>query len=199
MNEDENVIEVRRDYSTVNRYVDHILDRHKDLLAYNQINRWKLVLWGLGILFLCIALAYYIYSWALYIQKKEPSSETADVVLTEPNISKDKIEKITSETKENAGSSTSAEYVKRVTVDFTVFKSVELTKDRSINTGYKFNPEKIDYPDYQYCYMTTYESKNTSKRVDLGSKKGKERIVWDLDADQDLYQLGQEHCSFRFE
>lgn len=199
MNKDENVIEVRRDYSTVNRYVDHILDRHKDLLAYNQINRWKLVLWGLGILFLCIALAYYIYSWALYIQKKEPSSETVDAVLTEPNISKDTIEKITLETKEKTTSSTNAEYAKRVSVDFHVFKRVDLTKDRSISTGYKFEPNNIDYPYYQYCYEKKYDSANTATTVYLGSKEGKERVVWDLDVDHELYQLGQEHCSFRFE
>jgi len=201
MTDQEKVVEVQRDYSAVNRYVDHLLDRHQDSLAYNHVNRWKLVLWGVGILLIAVALAYYIYSWAVYIQKKEPLNNSAVSPIISEQTKTENVKQITTNLIEaNNEKPVDQPYeVKKVSVEFTVFKKVDLTGDRKIVTGYSFEPSNIETPKYQYCYLDILEGENTTRNVMLASKQGISGVQWRTNIDKTYYGLGQSHCHFRFD
>lgn len=171
--------EVWHNFQPVNEYINHLLDRQRDLLSFRRFNRWKALLIGSGIVFISGGLAYLLYSWGVYIQKKDPQPE---VVIKEvplpPSISE------------------TGERGTNVTVSYTIFQTVKLRDGDSIVTGYKFDPTNPQFPETQYCY---HQRPGATESIikQLANKQGKLQVDWSKSVGSKLFDLAQQNCAFK--
>lgn len=172
-------VEVWYNFQPVNQYINHLLDRQRDLLSFRRFSRWKALLIGVGIVLISAGIAFLLYSWGLYIQKKDPQPE---VVIREvplpPSVSD----------AEERGAN--------ITVSYTIFQTVKLPLGASIVTGYKFDPTKPDFPERQYCYHESPGAAETTIKQ-LADKQGKAQVDWSNSVGSQMFELAQQNCAFR--
>jgi len=84
----------------------------------------------------------------------------------------------------------------KVTVNFTVFYTHNLSDKESINTGYDYQPNNIKDPEKQFCYHDINTGGFKRNTTDLASKKGDGEVIWFPLANDRLKSLAKTHCKF---
>ena len=178
---EEKLTEETHNFQPVNDHIDQLLNRQRDLLAYRKFRRVKAVIVGIAILVVAMGLFYLLYSWGLKLQKEEKVTTTI-------------INEIPIPDKENTSSADSSS---RVTVSFTVFKSARISQDTKVVTGYNYDPEQINFPKDQYCYVAISANPSKGDTYYVARKSGLNAVNWDSNVPPDLFDLGQKHCLFK--
>lgn len=175
---EEQVVEVVNNFRPVNDYIEHLLDRQRDLLAYRQFNRWRLIMIGASAVILSAGIAYLLYSIGIFILKKEESFQI--------------IESVTS-----SETQTSLDSGATVKVEFTVFRTVTLPKKGEVVTGYNYDPSDSSYPKDQYCYIAISSSAFKSDNYHVARKLGRASVTWEPEVPSEFFEMGQQNCKFQ--
>ena len=178
------IIETSNDYSVINRYVDNVLERHKDLLSFRRANRLRIILLALSAVLIAIGVALFLYFWGLAIlekAKKAPSQQST-------------IEDIIKSSDVPADNRTNQ--AKQVTVEYVIFKTVSLSEG-AVVSGWRYDPDDPSVPKYQYCYFDISAGGPHSKNTHLASKLRDESVIWERDVSSDLRRLAKSHCKFQ--
>jgi hypothetical protein len=171
------VIEEHHNFKPVNDYIEHLLDRQRDLLSYRKFNRLKLLLIGISSIFIGMGLSYLLYSWGVYLQKIESPIEV---------ISNIPVPDSTTRTTEGT-----------VSVSYTIFQTVTLNNEKSVVTGYIYDPSNTTYPSSQYCYVDNRITDRKSDTYQVAEKESTYQINWYSDLPTDVFQLAQNNCMFQ--
>lgn len=172
-------VEVLHNFEPVNQYINHLLDRQRDLLSFRRFARWRVLLVGVAIVMISMGLGYLLYSWGIYVQKKDPQQE---VVIKEVPLPPSVAEG------EGRGAN--------VTVSYTIFQTVKVQGGESIVTGYKFDPTNPDFPESQYCY---HERPGATESIvkQLANKQGRLQVDWSKSVGSEMFDLAQQNCAFQ--
>lgn len=174
-------VQIEHNFDAINKYVDHVLDRQRELLAFRRFKRIKMLLVGVALILISSGVAYVLFSWGEYIQKQKPSP-------TVELLNRDTLAQA-SELSQQTGS--------RVTVDYTIFQTVHLAEGVEVVSGYKFLPDQPDFPFEQYCYQATGGATQSTIKS-LAEKKGKGQVDWSKSIDQGLFAQAEKNCLFRY-
>ncbi len=180
MNETNIPESVDSDFSAVNNFVIEEQRRVKQIRRYrsSQILKRNLIyitlfLISLGLLVFLLSLAYWFYTEKPSQIIKVDGDQTYNT--TNYNLREDinKLEKIIKDQKKfNEQNKMNPNQVNE---EFIVFQDRKLTLSNgfiaNIYTGYKFKPDKIDYPYQQFCYFINKDS----VWVRLMNKNGKSK------------------------
>ena len=180
----ETVIEQRSDYSVVNRYAELTLDRHRSMLANEEVVRTRRVLIAIAVLMVAIGLAIFLYFNGLAIlerAKKEPVKEVPQVL---------------NEIQKNIPKESLSENNKSVKTEFTVFFT---HNDEGFNivTGWNFTPEDTEAPYSQYCYHAKANTGQSELTTYVARKNGVSPTIWETNVTPKLRQLAKKHCNFK--
>lgn len=174
-------VQIEHNFDAINRYVDHVLDRQRELLAFRRFKRIKMLLLGIALLLVSSGIAFVLFSWGEYIQKQKPSPA---------------IEILSGDTLEQARG-LSQQTGSRVTVDYTIFQTVHLAEGVEVVSGYKFLPDQPDFPFEQYCYQAIGGAKESTIKT-LAGKKGREQVDWSKSIELGLFAQAEKNCLFKY-
>lgn len=171
------IIEEHHNFKPVNDYIEHLLDRQRDLLSYRKFNRFKLLLIGISSVVLGMGLSYLLFSWGVYLQKIESPIEVISNIPVPDSA-----------TRSTEGT---------VSVSYTIFQTVTLDNEKSVVTGYIYDPSNTTYPSSQYCYVDFRVTDRKSDTYQVADKKSTNHINWYSELPADIFQLGQNNCMFQ--
>lgn len=206
---------VGHDFDPVNRFIDNEAERHQQLLKDRVANRW----WRHAKTFVLFALATGLFlvlaALALWILNLN-SSDGVKVYNIGGSISEDQVaslDQALSDIKKEVKAlgldrQKEQELIKKikdsesltqsdpsVTVNFTVFQSVEVDSKTDIVTGRNYHPDNTSYPYQQYCYQSTQGEGVTSSRIDLARKEQNQKQEY-FSISKKLKRLAKTHCKF---
>ena len=197
---------IESDFSAVNNAIEEDYRRVKQIRRYRSSRILKRNIVNMCLLLLTIGLVIFLISLAYWFYNNEPKQivkiegdETYNT--TNYNIREDinKLEKIIKDQKKfNEQQKINPNQVKE---EFIVFQERGITLSdgyrTSVHTGYKFKPNKIDYPYQQYCYMHNKER----VWIDLMNKKGKSLPTSYSSVGQAIsssdFKKAKSYCNFR--
>lgn len=182
-NKQSTIIETSNDYSVINRYVDNVLERHKDLLSFRRANRLRIILLALSAVLIAIGVALFLYFWGLAILEKSKKAPTEQ----------SSIEDIIKSSDVPADNQTNQ--AKQVTVEYVIFKTVSLSEG-AVVSGWRYDPDDPSVPKYQYCYFSISTGGPHSKKTDLADKLRDESVVWARDVDSEMRRIAKRNCKF---
>lgn len=180
-NIDGHIVEVLNDYSAINKYVSHTLDRQLDLLEFRKAQRTKQFLLGLSIFVSALGLASLLFFYG-YSLKSKPAQSIKEV--------------ITSVESKQVSNLDTVDEIERIKIEYTVFKYVTLKNGESVVTGLIYQPRSPDFPESQYCYHSVFTGDGKRLMVDLARKEGINNVLW-FDKITDKHRaLAKTHCQF---
>jgi hypothetical protein len=196
---------VDSDFSAVNNFVIEEQRRAKQIRRYrsSQILKSNLIyialfLISLGLLVFLLSLAYWFYYEKPSQIIKVDGNQTYNT--TNYNLREDinKLEQIIKDQKKfNQQKQINPN---QVTEEFIVFQGKDFLLSSGFNTvvqtGYKFTPDKIDYPYSQFCYMY----KKGRVRIDLMYKNGKSQAYSAINYKEISttdFNKAKSYCNFR--
>jgi len=206
MNEESLPESIDSDFSAINNAVTEDYRRVKQIRRYRSSRILKRNIVNLCLLLLTIGLVIFLISLAYWFYNNDPKQiikiegdETYNT--TNYNIKEDinKLEQIIKDQKKiNKQQKINPDQVKE---KFIVFQERSITLSNgyrtSVHTGYKFKPNKIDYPYEQYCYMHNKDR----VWIDLMNKKGKNLPTSHSSSGQPInssdFKKAKSYCNFR--
>ena len=84
-----------------------------------------------------------------------------------------------------------------VKVSFTVFQTADVIQGASVVTGYNQNPDQLEFPTDQYCYVAIESGPSKKDKYYVARKFGNEMVDWDSNCPQELFDVWQEYFLFK--